>query len=75
MMSFATPFPKSTQLNDNNQLPRHALEGAAKLLLDRALQQAEKDERDLAYFSSCGSEQARKQSGSYYTPADVSGFF
>ena len=75
MMSIAASLPKSIKRHGNNRLSKHALEDAAKLLLDRVLHQAEKDERDLAYCTSCGSEQARKQSGSYYTPADVSGFF
>lgn len=48
---------------------------AAELLLKRVLHQAEKDERDLAYYTACKSEQARKQSGSYYTPVDVAQFF
>ena len=51
------------------------VEKHAKLILNRVLHQAEKDERDLAYHTPCKSEQARKQSGSYYTPVDVAKFF
>jgi len=47
----------------------------AKLLVERILQKAEKDERDLAYYTSCRTELARKHSGSYYTPVDVAKFF
>lgn len=36
---------------------------------------SEKAELRLSYLSACGSEKARKQSGSYYTPADVALFF
>ena len=36
---------------------------------------AEEAERGLSYLSACGSEQARKQAGSYYTPSDVASFF
>ena len=39
------------------------------------LARAEAAERELSYISSCGSEQARKDLGSYYTPIDVARFF
>lgn len=39
------------------------------------LEEAEAAEALLSYVSPCGSELARKQSGSYYTPIDVSRFF
>lgn len=42
-----------------------------QLILDRA----ESAERELSYLSSCGSEQVRKDMGSYYTPIDVARFF
>jgi len=51
------------------------LEDEAKRVLDHILHQAEEDERNLAYNTVCKSERARKQSGSYYTPADVARFF
>ena len=40
-----------------------------------ALAAAEQAEEGLSYASPCRSEQARKLSGSYYTPADVTRFF
>lgn len=43
--------------------------------LNQALQDAEEAERILSYVSVCGSERARKLSGSYYTPIDVARFF
>ncbi len=36
---------------------------------------AEDAERGLSYLSACGSERARKQAGSYFTPGDVASFF
>jgi hypothetical protein len=39
------------------------------------LKNAEEAEQGLSYLSPCGSEAARKELGSYYTPADVSLFF
>jgi len=43
--------------------------------IDQALKNAEKAEKELSYVSVCGSERARKLSGSYYTPIDVARFF
>lgn len=43
--------------------------------LRQVLQDAEDAERELSYATSCGSEHARKLSGSYYTPIDVSRYF
>ena len=43
--------------------------------VEQILQQAEEDERDLSYNTSCRSEEERKRSGSYYTPVDVAAFF
>lgn len=39
------------------------------------LTDAEAAEKELSYVSQCGTERARKQSGSYYTPIDVARFF
>ena len=47
----------------------------AKGLLASVLHRAEMAERDLAYYTACKSEHARKRSGSYYTPVDVAKFF
>ena len=43
--------------------------------VEQILRQVEEDERTLSYNTSCQSEAARKQSGSYYTPRDVAAFF
>lgn len=43
--------------------------------LAQVLQDAEDAERELSYATACGSEHARKLSGSYYTPIDVSRYF
>lgn len=43
--------------------------------LEAVLQLSEEAEKELSYLSNCGSELARKQTGSYYTPTDVSTFF
>jgi len=39
------------------------------------LRLSEEAEKELSYLTDCGSELARKQTGSYYTPTDVSAFF
>lgn len=75
MMNIAASLPKSSMRPEDDHSPTQTLADAAKLLLDRVLHQAERDERDLAYYTPCRSEQARKQSGSYYTPVDVARFF
>lgn len=75
MMNIAASLPRASKRPEDNLLSGQALADAAKLLLDRVLHQAERDERDLAYYTPCRSEQARKQSGSYYTPVDVARFF
>jgi hypothetical protein len=43
--------------------------------LGQVLKDAEDAERELSYATACGSEHARKLSGSYYTPIDVSRYF
>ncbi len=43
--------------------------------LKAALTAAEEAEHDLSYFSKSKTERGRKESGSYYTPADVCAFF
>jgi hypothetical protein len=43
--------------------------------LETVLQLSEEAEKELSYLTDCGSELARKQTGSYYTPTDVSAFF
>jgi hypothetical protein len=43
--------------------------------IGQVLVSAEQAESDLTYLSDCVSENARKRSGSYYTPADVADFF
>lgn len=43
--------------------------------LEAVLQLSEKAEKELSYLTECGSELARKQTGSYYTPIDVATFF
>lgn len=75
MMSVAVSLRNASKPPEFNLLSGQALADAAKFQLDRVLHQAERDERDLAYYTSCKSEQARKQSGSYYTPVDVARFF
>ncbi|WP_199024660.1 hypothetical protein [Sedimentitalea arenosa] len=74
-MNIAVSRPKESEQAADFLLSGQALSDAAKYLLDRVLPQAEKDERDLAYYTPCKSEHARKQSGSYYTPVDVAQFF
>ena len=46
---------------------------AAKI--SSVLEHVEKIEKDLSYSTPCKSEHARRLTGSYYTPADVSRFF
>lgn len=43
--------------------------------LETVLQLSEEVEKGLSYLTDCGSELVRKQTGSYYTPTDVSTFF
>lgn len=43
--------------------------------IQNVLKLTEEAERGLSYLSVCGSEHARKQAGSYYTPIDVASFF
>lgn len=75
MMNIAALLPKDSEKAADVYLSGQALADSAKRVLDHVLHQAEKDERDLAYYTPCRSEQARKQSGSYYTPVDVAQFF
>ena len=74
-MNIAAPLQKDGKPPTDVFFSEQGLADGAKLILERVLHQAEKDERDLAYYTSCKSEQARKQSGSYYTPVDVAKFF
>lgn len=74
-MNIAAPLPRNTEQPTGVFFSEHAASNKAKLILDRVLHQAEKDERDLAYDTPCRSEQERKLSGSYYTPVDVAKFF
>lgn len=75
MIDTAPLRQKTIKSPENILLSGQSLSRAAKSLLDQILHQAEKDEKDLAYCTPCRSEQARKQSGSYYTPVDVARFF
>lgn len=43
--------------------------------LNKVLLDAEAAEKELSYISQCGTERARKLSGSYYTPIDVARYF
>lgn len=74
-MNIAAPLHKDNKRPADVFVSEQALADGAKLILERVLYQAEKDERDLAYYTFCKSEQARKKSGSYYTPVDVAKFF
>lgn len=74
-MNIAATFQKNCKESAEVFLSEQAVLEGAKPILERVLRQAEKDERDLAYYTPCKSEKARKQSGSYYTPVDVARFF
>ena len=74
-MNIAAPLQKDKKQPANVSSYERTVADGAKMILDRVMHQAEKDERDLAYYTPCKSEQARKQSGSYYTPVDVARFF
>lgn len=74
-MTVAAALLTEIEVSTNAAVSDWKKKEAAEFLLERVLYQAEKDEHDLAYYTSCKSENARKQSGSYYTPVDVAKFF
>lgn len=75
MMNIAASLSKDQKQATDTLLSGQAAADAAKVVLNSVLHAAERAERVLAYYTPCRSEQARKQSGSYYTPVDVAKFF
>lgn len=74
-MSVTAALQRKPVITAEAKVSGWALQKSARTIVDRVLYQAEADERDLAYYTACKSEDARKKSGSYYTPVDVANYF
>ena len=74
-MNFESQIKSSEEITPAVSGRDRLLSEDMKSHVEQILRQAEEDERTLSYNTSCKSEAARKQSGSYYTPRDVAAFF
>ncbi|MFV2051712.1 hypothetical protein [Aliiroseovarius sp. YM-037] len=74
-MAMNTEFLKAQNIDlTTSTLPKD-LKSEWLAEIDKQLVAAEEAESGLSYVSACGTEEARKLIGSYYTPIDVARFF
>jgi hypothetical protein len=67
---------QTTQISDLSTTTSNVVSASdCAIDLKLALKNTEEAECGLSYLLACGTEQARKLSGSYYTPIDVASFF
>lgn len=71
-IALRSPTELSARVTEYNVCNTH---NDALSLVTSILQKVESDEANLQYNTKCKSEEARKLSGSYYTPVDVASFF